>query len=1589
MSQQPVIYKTLGALVLLLASTQSNAAIDASVATSDDFSATPPLLTRSSVPLVMLGMSVDHELFKRAYSDYTDLDADGQLNTTYTDSFDYYGYFDSDWCYSYGSGEFSPIKAVDGISDGSNHYCSSLSGQRLWSGNFLNWASMSRIDLIRKVLYGGKRSTDIDGKTVLERAYLPEDVHAFGKVYQGSDIGQLTPYTSAVSLCSLSTSTTSAPLMRVASGDWPRWASSESFQCAWDNGLSSPPEATNKLMEAYVRVVRCEASLDAATSDECQTYSNGNHKPVGLLQNYGEQGNIRFGLISGSYDKRDAGGVLRKNIGLIGGNTDPTDDEVDAVSGRFNTVNGIINTIDRFRIAKYDHSTHRYTDCGTHSVSVDQYLRGDYKCSNWGNPVAEIYLEALRYFSGAQVATTTFDTANDDDYVTGLTRESNWIDPLNSTNACASCAIIMLASGMNSFDRDQLASAADVEGLSGTADVQALTDRVGNIEMGGSFSGEYIANNGNGNCVAQTVTQLSGIDGVCPEVPMLKGGYDSAGLAYYSRIADLRNALPDQQNITTYAMQMNETLPSFEFQVDGGMISILPACESNKVSSDLGDSNWQGCSLTNVEIVDGSTSTQGTLRFYWEDSLWGNDYDIDGVQTIDYCVGATCGSNQVRANEVRFTNGLIYAFAGNSMRFTYAVSGSTRDGLNTGNSNGNWLLRPGGQNFSAFPGEEVNLGNQPSPIDTVFTAGRTTAVLLKSPLWYTAKYGGFNDLDGDNTPNHSSGDNREWDAKNNLTGEFVPDGEPDNYFFASNPARLKSQLSEVFDSIISRTSSGTNAAVVSSSNTGVGAIYQALYQPRVNKGNQAVTWAGYMHSLFIDGRGRIREDSNGNKRLDSSDYAINIYFDASVDRTLLQRYVVNTDQTLSPTGSPRDISELKPIWDARLELAKMSNGNAATQRGYNAANTLRHLLTSLDTDGDGADELVDFTASTMSSFYEYLAVPSASEATQLVNYIRGDDSNPNFRSRTIVMDSSGTAKVWRLGDVIHSTPEIVGPPEGNYNITRQDPTFTEYWNTYKDRRQMIYVGANDGMLHAFNGGFWNSNTQGFDKVRTSETAHELGAEVWGYVPKQVLPHLRWLAERNYPHVYYVDGEPISFDANIFTPSTTHPNGWGTILVVGMRFGGGAQSVTVGGTSEVLSSGYLVFDVTDPESPPTLLAEITHPELGYTTSKPTLVKARVPAVDALNAPDWSQPPVLNKWYLALGSGPTDLASAASNQTGKLFLFDLATGQFASGLTAVGVASAAGDSALGSSYLGDLTAVDWNDDNIDDVVYFGTSNVDLSGGNSVSGNLKRWVLSWDSNGVTTGSGISTLLETGQPIVAEPYTLVDTLKRNWIYAGTGRLLVTSDNRNIEQQSYYGVKEPLDATTGVRTYASVPMSEISDNSSIAVFTDSSIKDISSGSLQDVVINGSTLTNMASLIREMNNWSGWKRNLEHNNSLPSGRNLSASERLFETLYFTEYVPPAEQCDIEGNSYINALDYRTGTASLMQGFGNSTEYVSNTNNVIVDRLDIGTGLASAPLIHRGGDGTTSIITQKSTGEIGTDLVNVTSRGGRASWRQIF
>lgn len=1666
--------------------------------TVEDFSAIPPTVVDSTTPLIMLVMSRDNQLWHKAYNDYSDLDGDGTLDTTYNDDFEYYGYFHSDLCYTYTGGVFYPEEEVAENS----HKCDGD-----WSGNFMNWLTTTRIDVVRKVLYGGYRSTDTTSSTILQRAFIPADNHAFVKVVDNSKIdGGIDDYTpidnlSVVSFCNVTdyaegasdisgnmSDVTNPPLLKMAVGNERAWAGSERNQCQYteEGGSSgySPSRPTESDItsiasngELIVRISTCSAALDSAYSDHCREYEdsldNITKKPYGILQQHGEDGDFRFGLMTGSYENKAKGGVLRKNVTLMGGeDAADSDKEIDPETGIFLTKTastpGIINTINRLRIQGWDYSATNYSDCSTYGISISTFLTStssNRKCKDWGNPISELYTEALRYFA-AGAANTDYSASD------SFLPSASWADPIPAEEPCSKCSIIVLSTGLNNFDGDDL-NVSSLPALSGVADLKDITDAVGVAE--GLNTGTYVVGEASGGtdgeCDAKSVTALGDAEGPCPEVPRLEGTYNIAGAAYYGQGQDLRGTLIGEQYVKTYAVSLSETMPTFDIATTSGeSVKFIPTCQANTTGSARVDwTSWTACSLVDLTVVE-EHDDGGTLLISWEDSMWGNDYDMDAYVIFEYCT-ATGTASEVRSacpkalneggassssltlsggdtnshvsstvpewdeastGDIQFRFAVVAAAAGNALKFGYVLLGSSDDGAHVDE-----LLREGNDNFVSAGtfGGSASQRTIWSRTAKKVTATVGTPSVLENPLWYAAKYGNFTDINENGVPDLDS----EWDAYR-LDGSKGSDGVPDGYFPVSNPANLPAALGRIFDDLSERVSAGSAAAVNAQTGSGEGAVYQALYAPLVDQNDQKVSWVGSIHALFIDDQGRIREDSHEPvlNQLTDDDYVLSFYFDETASETKIQRYTTGGTAVGDPITFTS--SEFSPIWSARDQLGAVTD--YINQRVYSELATAgRYIFTSFDRDGDGNvisptysdtntgpgvdDAAHAFTAANFgfsgatATDHGYLGLANGTPeplVENLVNFIRGEEGLENSRSRTISF-ADGSSNKYLLGDIVHSTPAIVAKPNAGYHLRYRDSTYSNFVESNRNRRNVIYVGANDGMLHAFNAGFFDTTNTQFNlspASGTPVTEHPLGSELWGYVPFNLLPHLQWLQSELYPHVYYMDGSVKAFDVNIFESDGDHPDGWGTILVAGMRFGGGEFEVDhdvdysePSPTPKIpLRSGYVILDITNPENPPELIAEITHPDLGYALSEPAIVKYRVPKSDTGSYVNTTK----NSWYLVFGSGPagsTDaekkaaLDDAVSAKSAKLFTFDLINRSLA-----VQELTDNSGTAEAASFVGGVESVDWTSDFIDDAIYLGLVSGDAA---TPGGKLKRGKLSFTEAGVLSISFAYDLFnDESLAFSATPLAFKDVNNDYWVFAGTGRYYVADDNMSTQQQSYFGIKEPK--TSGVAAMDStVSNSSLVDTTTVDVYTDGRVYDEKSAIT--LTGGGSSLTpeTFEDIQEFVGTNGGWRFDLHYSEEdvdfAPRMRNTTKASMAGNSVIFTAYDATGEYCNSEGNGYIFAPYSNAGVPGPFAPLKTDSSDVLTplvSGDPVPERVlwgsTLGVGVPSSPIVTRpsGDSGSSSsgcdeymALVQKSTGEIVNEMLGCESyTSGRQSWREI-
>jgi type IV pilus assembly protein PilY1 len=590
------------------------------------------------------------------------------------------------------------------------------------------------------------------------------------------------------------------------------------------------------------------------------------------------------------------------------------------------------------------------------------------------------------------------------------------------------------------------------------------------------------------------------------------------------------------------------------------------------------------------------------------------------------------------------------------------------------------------------------------------------------------------------------------------------------------------------------------------------------------------------------------------------------------------------------------------------------------------------------------------------------------------------------------------------------------------------------------------------MFHAFNGGFYDNTTKSFKlsfkDPPDKEIEYPLGAELWAYVPFNVLPHLHWLTDPDYRHVYFVDLQPMVVDVKLWpeTGDPVHVNGWGTVLVGGMRFGGGLIKTDVdrdgtfdNAADREMRSAYFILDITDPESPPTVLGEIAIQGMGYTTCFPAVMPFRDKSGATFNA---------NRWYLVFGNGPADsngdpvkeaLLSGSSQQRSKIYVLDLTeltdTTPEACLLDSSGICtsnsaftfattSGEGTPTYYDDFVSQMVSLDWNLDYDTDALYYGTvrtyfSNRATWAVNSYGGSLERLV-ALNEPLVVDWTGVRTLISLsktsifadtgwlnaptggspyGQPVVAAPSMGMDKDGRRWAYFGTGRFYSLDDSTNDDYMSFYGIKEPIDGSKAKTdpdywTWGTVVRSSTSSllNVSEAVVLESKL-----------VVNleypvGTDITHFDDVLTTVKSLNGWYLDFRNDSGAYVGAN-TAEKNLGQAVLFgdivtwTTYIPSADLCEGEGETHLYAADYRTGTAFYKSVIGLNTALEDpapgDDKFKVVRRTGLGKGLSTTPNIHSGQEAGTKAFIQTSTGAIIVleEANPGITKSGKISWRE--
>lgn len=1577
----------------------------------------PLFLAGSVPPLVMLNVSKDHQLSYKAYNDYSDLDGVLPLDieTTYKDSIDYYGYFDSKKCYTYNTTNNRYVPAA--LATGTNsHYCS---GQ--WSGNFLNWVSMTRMDSVRKLLYGGMRSTDTSTLTVLERHYLPTDAHAYAKYYNGPDIASLTPFTgiattpvdvtsstnrtigsgsktftttltaavgdqikvfvtgnestqwmigrvsaintgtpsitievpagsfassvtssswtlrnlsrTGISICNLtkgggvSQTNTNPPLMRVARGNFALWGANERWQCYWSGEKSSqqsagvsngnaaylsglnasaenPSQTTHGLGsgsatgEYIVRVEACSSAL--LGQERCKLYGTTSYKPIGLLQNYGDNDQLFFGLMTGTFAKNISGGVLRKNA-------ESFTSEVNSSDGTFvASANGIVHNLNKIRLYGYDYSDGTYI--GQDGCTYQQtglVLSGGAtaggspanqgKCSSWGNPMSEIYLESLRYLGGNS-ANPDFASGTKDTTL-GLT-VATWTDPLNQGNFCSPLNVLNFNASVSSFDDDQMGG---VSNLGSGSTAQDLTNTLGGYE-GINTQSWFVGNAGaatNELCTSKLVTGFGSIFGLCPEAPSQKGTYLMSGVAHYAKTNRIRSDLTvpagsqydGSLKVSTYGIALATNVPKIEVVVNGNKVTILPAYRLDVSSSGTGP--YGGGTLVDFKIVS-QTPTYGKFYVNWEDSEMGGDYDQDMWGTIEYSVS---GSN------ITITTDAVAASSANGQGFGYITSGTNKDGAH---------FHSGIYNFDYTDPTGItgcsNCVLSNAATSATYTVVASGADLLKDPLWYAAKYGGFSDSNSNGRPDLVS----EWDSQVNSTSLPGTDGIPDNFFYVTNPLYLERSLNAAFLRILKDSSASAVATNSSSLNTG-----SRIYQGRFSNNS----WSGQVLSYRLDGQ---------------------------------------TGQVLSAASAP-------PLWDtADTPYPEWDAGQQINSQVSAGSDTRLILTTGLA--GAGAEFLYGNLASGQQDALNRDAFPTQDNCgPERVAYLRGHSVNAGTGTFTCSLGNPTTPStiakfrtraVSVLGDVINSNPVFVGPPSAGY-ADLDHPGYSTFKASFAARKPVVYAGANDGMLHGF-----DTSVVTLTNLPTADA----GKEVLAYVPSMVYDNLSRLTGNDYSsngnHRYFVDSSPMVGD--VCTANCTSTAVWKTLLVSGLGAGGKgffALNITNPNVAAENGTSTPLFNVAN-------AANIVQWEfksdvdLGFTfNNSPTnLVNGQAKQIAKFEN---------GRWGVVVGNG-------YNSTSGKAVLYVL----FVQGPTGTGGVWQAG----GTDYVrieadagpnnGLSTPVPFDTDGngLADTVYAG----------DLQGNMWKFDLSAPSAASWTSASLLYVardgLGTRQPIINSPEVTLHPTTGNMVLFGTGKFLETGDTISTDVQSFYGVQDDGSTVTGRGELSPQTINTIM----VAQANPLGLSPAPAAVQYRTVTPG---CGASPLLACPTPTKGWYVDLP-----TSGERSTGTARLVSgNIYFNTFIPSVSPCEFGGTGWLMALHYLTGvTPAPGSTFDTNNDGVIDGLDTPAAGVNVGASLGGTTPISGSGGSTTGVgVSSTTDGNTPTTLIDFGAGSkGRINWREI-
>ncbi|WP_164931762.1 PilC/PilY family type IV pilus protein [Dyella sp. M7H15-1] len=481
--------------------------------------------------------------------------------------------------------------------------------------------------------------------------------------------------------------------------------------------------------------------------------------------------------------------------------------------------------------------------------------------------------------------------------------------------------------------------------------------------------------------------------------------------------------------------------------------------------------------------------------------------------------------------------------------------------------------------------------------------------------------------------------------------------------------------------------------------------------------------------------------------------------------------------SLNVDGTPADV-----IWNAGAMLTDA----AVTSPGH------RIILTAA-TDAVGNVAAMAFEPASAFDAKETtgLMSPESGKSTAdtlaaRVGYLRGERVNE--------FDGVMRTRSSLLGAIINTQTVYVDDATGHYtdswptrikNVSVPAPEMAAGAQTYQQfvadnakRSPVVYIGANDGMLHAFNAPVPTCDAQG-----QCEVVAGAGKELWAYVPRAVYANLGNLTSKaDFQYQPTVDATPVMRDV-FFSEQGSHE--WHTLLVGGVRLGGrGVYALDITHPTTVSEARpertfLWEFDA-DATAGTSSTGETYYPaDLGYTYGQPAMARLAngrwAVLIPSGYFPDCSKPDKPAHCEEAATQAPANDSAlfVLDAQTGEV-IRELKTPTHIDGVTSYG---------LTTPVLGD-----YNDDQVDDIAFAG----------DLAGNLWRFDLSApDPSGWKITLAYRPVVQGAQPITVMPRLFADPHTHRFIVVfGTGKYLGVSDkSADIPVQSLYGIRDNVDS--------------------------------------------------------------------------------------------------------------------------------------------------------------------------------------------------